>query len=122
MQLSVDVKISRLDSDDIGDFLRTKMDGKIESHGRELRIQDAKARDVKQLLHKYLHQRGLDIFRVEVVHPGIVEVLGPEPPKPHFVPDKTSAPPFSGANMPWLFPSSPVLRGRPDKKQKKQPK
>ena len=122
MQLTVDVKISRLDSDDIGDFLRTKMDGKIESHGRELRIQDAKARDVKQLLHKYLHQRGLDSFRVEVVHPGLVEVLGSEPPKPHFVPDKTGSPPSIGANMPWLFPSSPVLRGSPVKKQKKQRK
>src|SRR5215831_20831115 len=119
MQLSVDVKISRLDSDDIGDFLRTKMDGKIESHGRELRIQDAKAKDVKMLIHKYLHQRGLDSFRVEVVHPGLVEVLGPEPPKPHFIPEPKGSAPSLGATMPFLFPSSPALPGSPMKKKKK---
>ena len=113
------MKNSRVDAKEVAEFMRTKIKSKIDSHGSELKIQDAKAKDVKLLLHKYLHQRGLDIFRVEVVHPGLIEVLGPEPPKPHFVRDTSGSPPSIGANMPWLFPSSPVLRGSPVKKVKK---
>jgi len=108
-----------MNAKEVGEFIRTKINSRVDSHGSELEIQDAKAKDVKMLIHKYLHQRGLDSFRVEVVHPGLVEVLGPEPPKPHFIPEPKGSAPSLGATMPFLFPSSPALPGSPMKKKKK---
>ncbi len=118
MQLIVQMKNLRLDPREVEEFLREKISSSIETHKTELRIQDAKARDVKLLLHKFLHQRGRDSYRVEVVHPGLVEVFGPERPKPHFV-RETGSPPSAGATMPFLFPSSPALAGSPVKRRKK---
>ena len=119
MQLSVEMKGVKLDIDEVEEFLRSRIKGEIESHRTEVRIQDARARDVKQLLHKFLHQKGLDGFRVEVVHPGLVEVYGPARPKPHFVKETGGSPPSAAVTLPYYFPSSPVLSGSPARKRKK---
>jgi len=119
MQLTVGMKNIELNVGEVEEFLRSKINSKIDSHGKELRIQDAKAREVKLLLHKFLHQRALDSYRVEVVHPGLVEVFGPEHPKPHFVREAGGSPPSAGATLPYLFPSSPALSGSPVKKKRK---
>ncbi len=107
-----------LNVDEVAEFLRVKVKGKIDSEGTELRIQDARARDVKLLMHKFLHHKALDGYRVEVVHPGLVEVFGPEPVRQHEVRKSGGSPPSAGATMPYLFPSSPALPGSPVKKQK----
>lgn len=119
MQLTVEMKGINLDASEVEEFLRSRIKGEIVSHRTEVRIQDARAREVKQLLHKFLHHKGLDSFRVEVVHPGLVEVLGPEHPKPHFARETGGSPPSAGATMPYFFPSSPSLPGSPVKKRKK---
>jgi len=119
LQLTVEMKGVNLDIGEVEEFLRLKIKGGIESHRTELRIQDARAREVKQLLHKFLHHKGLDIFRVEVVHPGLVQVFGPEHPKAPFVREASGSPPSAGATLPYLFPSSPALAGSPVKKRKK---
>jgi len=106
-----------LDTDEVAEFLRPKVKGKIDLHGTELRIQDARAKEVKLLMHKFLHHKALDEYRVEVVHPGLVEVFGPE----HVRHDETrqgGSPPSAGATMPYFFPSSPALPGSPVKKKK----
>jgi len=119
MQLTVEVKNTRVNAGDVEEFLSAKIKSNVEAHGSQVRIQDASAKEVKLLLHKFLHQRALDKHRVEVVHPGLVEVYGPEHPKPHFVPEPKGSPPSLGAAMPFLFPSSPALPGSPVKKKKK---
>jgi hypothetical protein len=89
-------------------------------HGTQLRIQDARAREVKLLLHKFLHHKALDGYRVEVIHPGLVEVFGAEHIKPHEARKSGGSPPSVGATMPYYFPSSPALPGSRVKKKAKK--
>ncbi len=56
------------------EFLRTRVEGEIEVHGSRIEIEDEKARDVKMLLHKFLHQRGLNDYRV-LSQPGMLEIV-----------------------------------------------
>ncbi len=120
--MTVDMKNLGLDTGEVAEFLRPKVKGKIDLHKTELRIQDARARDVKLLMHKFLHHKALDGYRVEVVHPGLVEVFGPEHVRPHEARKSGGSPPSVGATMPYYFPSSPALLGSPMKKKKTKKK
>ncbi len=118
--LTVSMKNLGLNTDEVAEFLRQKVKGKIDLRGTELRIQDARAREVKLLMHKFLHHKALDGYRVEVVHPGLVEVFGPEHARPHEARKSGGSPPSVGVTMPYYFPSSPALPGSPMKKTKKK--
>ncbi len=56
------------------EFLRTRVKGEIEVRGSRIEIGGAKAKDVKLLLHKFLHQRGLNGYRV-LSQPGMLEIV-----------------------------------------------
>ena len=120
--MTVEMKNLGLDTDEVAEFLRSRINGKIDLHGKELRIQDARARDVKLLMHKFLHQKALDDYRVEVVHPGLVEVFGPEHVRPHETRKSGGSPPSAAVTLPYYFPSSPRLPGSPVKKTKAKKK
>lgn len=116
--LTVEMKNLREEAGEAAEFLRSKMKGPVEAHGSQLRLQEARARDVKLLLHKFLHHKGLDSYRVEVVHPGLVEVFEPEPVRTHGAPASHGSPPSPGATLPYVFPFSPSLPGSPVRKPK----
>ena len=121
--MTVEMKNLSLNTDEVAEFLRSRINGKIDRHGKkQLRIQDARARDVKLLMHKFLHQKALDNYRVEVVHPGLLEVFGPEHARPHEARKSRGSPPSAAVTLPYYFPSSPRLPGSPAKKSKAKKK
>jgi hypothetical protein len=120
--LTLEMKNLGVDAVEVAEFLRPRLKGKIDLHGKELRIEDAKAHDVKLLMHKFLRQKALDDHRVEVVHPGLVEVFPPEHVRVHEHQKGGGSPPSVGATMPYYFPGSPALSGSPMKKQKSKKK
>lgn len=116
--LIVELKSLHEEAGKAAEFLHSKMKRPVEAQGSQLRLPDARARDVKLLLHKFLHHKGLDSYRVEVVHSGLVEVFGPEHVRPHRTAKGHGSPPSPGATMPYAFPFSPSLPGGPVRKPK----
>ncbi len=83
MQLIVDMKSLGDNVPEAEQFLRPKVKGRVDHHGTELKIQDSTAHEVKLLLHKFLHYKALDHYRVEVVHPGLLKIFQPERIRKH---------------------------------------
>jgi hypothetical protein len=64
------------------EFLCSKLGLNPRVRGSQIRFQNVRARYAKLELHKFLRERRLKGYRVIVVHPGLVEVLGPRKGKP----------------------------------------
>ncbi len=120
MQLIVEIKSLGSNIAEAEEFLRDNIKGKIDQHRTELRIQDTPAREVKLLLHKFLHHKALDDYRVEVVHLGLVEVFGPERIRSHEHRRDLGSAPSAAVTLPYYFPSSPALPGSRVKKKHKK--
>src|SRR5438093_11384077 len=99
-------------------LLKSKVEGKIRTKGTQLQIEGAKTKEVKLLLHKFLHHQGLNHYRV-LSQSGILEVTPPEKHEVH-LPERVGSPPTAAQTTPYLFPQTPVLT--PEKKRKAKPK
>ncbi len=117
--LTVELKNVQNEVRDVVEFVRSKVKARVSARGNQLQL-DMSAKEMKLLLHKYLHHKGLGAYRVEVVHPGLVEVFRPEHARPHAAPNVRGSPPSAGATMPYEFPFSPSLPGSPIKKKSKK--
>jgi len=106
----------------IADFLSSKSKVPVRTRGSALEMQNISAKDVKHLLHKFLHQRGLDDYRVVVVHLGLLEILQPEPQSPHEAHQPKGSPPTAPATMPYYFPGGSSLPSSVKKSKKKREK
>ena len=73
--LSVELGNFREDAVSAAKFPRSRVKGSSKFHGTRLEFREARTRDVKLLLHKFLHHQKLDGYRIVVVHPGLIEVL-----------------------------------------------
>ena len=79
--LLVELKRLRKDAGLAAEFLRSILDESPRSHGSKLEFTKTKAKDVKQLLHKFLHDRKLENYRIVMVGSNLFEVI--EPKKEH---------------------------------------
>ncbi len=75
--LTVELKNLHKETGAAASFLQSKIEGKLKIKGTQIQVEGAKAKDVKLLLHKFLHHRGLDGYRV-LSQAGILEVHPPE--------------------------------------------
>ena len=116
--LTVELKELRDRSSEAAQFLKSKVEGKMKAKGTQLQIEGAKTKEVKLLLHKFLHHQGLDHYRV-LSQSGVLEVT---PPEKHIVhePERVGSPPTAPQTTPYYFPQTPVLA--PEKKKKAKPK
>ncbi len=71
-------------------YLSSQLNETIRVQGTQVQLTSTKARTAKLLIHKFLHHEGLNNYRVVIVHPGLVEVLGPEKEKRHGQPDNVN--------------------------------
>ena len=117
--LAVELKNVQGEMRDIAEFVRSKIKTSLHAKGSQLQL-DMSAKETKLLLHKYFHHKGLHAYRVEVVHPGLVEVFPPEHTRPHTTSHVKGSPPSAGATMPYEFPFSPSLPGSPVRKKSKK--
>jgi hypothetical protein len=99
-------------------FLKSKVEGKMKTKGTQLQIEGAKTKEIKLLLHKFLHHQGLDHYRV-LSQSGTLEVT---PPEKHVIhePERVGSSPTAPQTTPYYFPQAPVLT--PEKKNKAKPK
>lgn len=79
----MELKRLRKDAGPAAEFLSSILDENPKSHGSKLEFTKTKAKDVKQLLHKFLHDRKLENYRVVTVGSHLVEVIEPKKEKPH---------------------------------------
>ncbi len=71
-------------------FLDAQLDEPLKAKGDQVQLRLTKARTAKLMLRKFLRQRGLENYRVVVVHPGLIEVLGPQSDKRRTQPENLS--------------------------------
>lgn len=70
-------------------YLTAHLDEPGRAKGSKIQLTSTNLKIVKLLLHKFLHDNGLDSYRVVSPSPGLVEVLGPKIEKRHPLPDDT---------------------------------
>jgi len=113
--LTVELKELHDRASEATQFLKSKVEGKMRTKGTQLQIEGAKTKQVKLLLHKFLHHQGLNHYRV-LSQSGILEVIPPEKHEVH-LPERVGSPPTAAQTTPYLFPQTPVLA--PEKKKAK---
>ena len=116
--LTVELKELHDRANEASQFLKSKVEGKMKAKGTQLQIEGAKTKQVKLLLHKFLHHQGLNHYRV-LSQRGVLEVTPPEKHEVH-PPAREGSPPAAAQSTPYYFPQAPILT--PEKKKKTKPK
>jgi hypothetical protein len=83
------------------EFLRTRIKGSLRAKGSQIEIEEASHDEVKMLLHKFLHQRGLTSYKVHS-QPGFIEIV-PHDEKETRKGSKGRSP-TAPETMPYFFP------------------
>src|SRR5712692_6771513 len=115
--LTIELKELHDRASEAAQFLKSKVEGKMKTKGSQVQIEGAKTKQVKLLLHKFLHHQGLNHYRV-LSQSGVLEIT---PPEKHVLPpmERVGSPPTAAQTTPYLFPQTPVLT---PKKKKTKPK
>jgi hypothetical protein len=116
--LTVELKELHDRANEATQFLKSKVEGKIKIRGSQVQIEGAKTKEVKLLLHKFLHHQGLNHYRV-LSKSGVLEITPPEKHEVH-PPEREGSPPTAAQTTPYYFPQAPVLT--PEKKKKTKPR
>jgi hypothetical protein len=116
--LTVELKELQDRANEVTQFLKSKVEGKMKTKGTQLQIEGARHKEVKLQLHKFLHHQGLAHYRV-LSQRGVLEVRPPEKHEVHPLKGGGS-PPTTAQTMPYLFPQTPVLPS--EKKKRAKPK
>jgi hypothetical protein len=116
--LTVELKELHDRASEATQFLKSKIEGKMKAKGTQLQIEGARTKEVKLILHKFLHHQGLNHYRV-LSQNGVLEVTPPEKHEAHPL-EREGSPPTAAQTTPYYFPQAPVLT--PEKKKKVKPK
>ena len=79
--LVVELKRLHKEAGPAAKFLLPRIDGKLRLKGSQVQIEGAKAKEVKLLLRKFLHHRGLNGYKV-LSQSGVLEVFPPQERRP----------------------------------------
>src|SRR5437899_8874299 len=115
--LTVELKALQDRSSEAAQFLKSKVEGKMKTKGTQLQIEGAKTKEVKLLLHKFLHHQGLNHYRV-LSQSGVLEVTPTEKHVLHPM-EHVGSPPTAAQTTTYLLPQTPALT---PKKKKTKPK
>ena len=116
--LTVELKELHERASEATQFLKSKVEGKMKTKGSQVQIEGAKTKEVKLLLHKFLHHQGLNHYRV-LSQSGVLEVTPPEKHEVHPL-EREGSPPTAAQTTAYYFPQAPVLT--PEKKKRAKPK
>src|SRR5437016_14602170 len=116
--LTVELKELHDLANEAAKFLKSKLEGRMKTKGTQVQIEDAKTKQVKLLLHKFLHHQGLNHYRV-LSQSGVLEVTPPEKHEAH-PQEREGSPPTAAQTTTYYFPQAPALA--PEKKWKTKPK
>src|SRR5437870_12577391 len=113
--LTVELKELHDRASEATQFLKSKVEGKMRTKGTQLQIEGAKTKQVKLLLHKFLHHQGLNHYRV-LSQSGVLEDT---PPEKHVLrpPEHGGSALTAAQTTPYLLPQTPPTtpqnKGRP---------
>jgi len=108
-------------------YLQSKLQGRIKIEGNRIEITDVKGREVKLLLHKFLHHEGLTGYRV-LSQSGTLKIVPEntssreEPPENAKIKGVPPFPPLSTERLPLMdiiYPNYTSDRFEPPRKIKK---
>lgn len=102
--LTIELKELRRDASPAALFLRSRLKSGMTIQGSQLHVEGVKAREVKLLLNKFLHQKSIRGFRVVAPEAGVLEVREVRKPVARTAP--RGNPPSPSISMPYYFPSS----------------
>src|SRR5256885_14204705 len=117
--LTVELKELHDRASEATQFLKSKVEGKMRTKGTQLQIEGANTKEVKLLLHKFLHHQGLNHYRV-LSQSGVLEVTPPEKHDLGHPLEREGSPPTAAQTTPYYFPQAPVLT--PERQKKAKPK
>ena len=103
--LTIEAKVIHKEANGIAEYLSDKAETTVRTKGGMILLESANTKQVKLLLHKYLHQRHLDEYRVQVVHPGLIKIMPPQSKDHRESQGKQGSPPPPSATLPWSFPN-----------------
>ena len=98
-------------------FLKEHVKGHVKTRGNEIQLDEARHKEVRLLLHKYLHHKGINGYRV-LSQSGMFAIAAIPPVAPSR--PTAGAPPPASSTLPYLFPSAPVLAPREKKSTAKK--
>src|SRR5438552_15207033 len=104
--LTVELKALQDRSSEAAQFLKSKVEGKMKTKGTQLQIEGAKTKEVKLLLHKFLHHQGLNHYRL-LSQRGVLELTPPETHRVH-PQAREGSPPAAAQSTPYYFPQAPI--------------
>lgn len=116
--LTIELRAVQERTSEVARFLKSKLEGKMKTKGTQIQVGAAKTKEVKLLLHKFLHRQGLNHYRV-LSKGGILEVTPPERHVVHPL-EPAGSPPTATQTTPYYFPQALVLT--PEKKNQAKPK
>ncbi|HEY4822258.1 MAG TPA: hypothetical protein VIH83_01050 [Candidatus Bathyarchaeia archaeon] len=106
--LTVELAQLRKKAGPAAQYLRSKLEGRITAKGSQLHVEEAKARDVKLLLNKFLHREGMEEYRVIVTRPSRLEIRAyAKKEVSAFTAEKGSIPTAPDV-LPYQFPGNPI--------------
>jgi hypothetical protein len=97
----VEMKKAQDEIEPVTDFLQTRIKGAMRVKGSRIEIEEASHDEVKQLLHKFLHQRGLTSYKVHS-QPGFIEIVHHDERKARK--ESKGRPPTATETTPYFFP------------------
>ena len=87
----------------LAEFLRTRAKAAVKVKGTRLLVEDVDHSDLKQLVHKFLHQKGLVGFKVHS-QPGLIEIVPHDEERAHEKGESKGRPPTGPETVPYFFP------------------
>jgi len=106
------------------EYLASKTGVQVKTHGSSLHLTGVSSKELKFLVHKFLHDQGLSDYRVVIIHPELLEILSPKPGSSHGGQEEKGSAPTAPATMPYYFPgagsfpsASKKSRGKKGKKR-----
>lgn len=118
--LTVELKGLRREAQAAAEYMASKTKTLVRTHGAALQLENVTAKDAKLLLHKFLHHRGLDGYRVVVVHSGLLEIIPPGHQTTHQGPKAKGSPPTAPVTMPYYFPGRASFQPSMKKSKRKR--
>ncbi len=97
----VEMKKVHDEIESVAEYLRAHVKGTVRVKGSRIMIEDAEHDQVKLLLHKFLHHRHLEGYKVHS-QPGFIELLPAEHGKT--IEESNARAPTAPETMPYFFP------------------
>ena len=105
MLQAIDLKKLPTELGSTSEFLKAHLKGRVRTKGTQILVEGAKHREVKLILHKFIHHKSLEGYRV-LSQAGVLQIIPPHLEEKRR--QETGTPPPASYTMPYFLPSRPT--------------